>query len=283
MSNQSGAIAHVTDTALLVAGCRAVEAENPDALVRDPFAARLAGERWLAMFRAVPHPAIMGFGIAMRTRFIDELIIETISSAGLKTVVCVGAGLDTRPWRLELPARFRWVEVDFPEMLDYKESILSGERLHCRRERLAADLNDPEQRARIYTAVGSEPALMLTEGLLMYLPATTVRALAVEAPRESGIQHWITDVITTSFSQAIGGGGSRTVQHVQAEDHLTGEQILETIAAQNWRTAAHRSYVRDLAFATERIKQLMGNAPAPPKPPLFDANEPAGVYRFARA
>jgi O-methyltransferase involved in polyketide biosynthesis len=46
----------VSDTALLVAGCRAVEAENPCALARDRFAARLAGERGNAMFRALPHP-----------------------------------------------------------------------------------------------------------------------------------------------------------------------------------------------------------------------------------
>src|SRR5438046_795712 len=92
-------ITHVSDTALLVAGCRAIESDRPDAFVRDPFAARLAGERGIAMFRALPHPEMMGFGIAIRTRFIDELLLEALASTGVGTVVSVGSGLDTRAWR----------------------------------------------------------------------------------------------------------------------------------------------------------------------------------------
>ena len=76
MSTGPSEITHVSDTALLVAGCRAIESERPDALVRDPFAARLASERGKAMFHAVPHPEIMGFGMAIRTRFLDELVLN---------------------------------------------------------------------------------------------------------------------------------------------------------------------------------------------------------------
>src|SRR5689334_10551448 len=111
MTEASGAIDNVSDTALLVAGCRAMECERVHALVRDPFAARLAGERGLAMFRALPHPEISGFGIALRTRFVDELLLEAVASLGLSTVVSLGAGLDTRPWRLDLPSELRWIEV----------------------------------------------------------------------------------------------------------------------------------------------------------------------------
>src|SRR6267142_3474272 len=136
------AITHVSDTALLIAGCRAVEAERPDALVRDPFAARLAGDRGIAMFRALPHPEIMGFGMAVRTRFIDELILNSLASTGLGTVVSIGSGLDTRPWRLHLPPDLRWIEIDLPAVLDYKNDLLAAERPRCRRERLPADVND---------------------------------------------------------------------------------------------------------------------------------------------
>lgn len=284
MTTTQSEITHVSDTALLVAGCRAMEAEREDALVRDPFAARLAGERGLAMAKTLPHPEIMCFGIAVRTHFLDELLLETLASSGARTVLSLGAGLDTRPWRLELPSNVRWLEVDFADMLDFKESLMAGEQPHCRRERLVADVNDREQRQSIYTTIGKEPAIMITEGLLMYLPAPTVRALAGEFRRQSAVEHWLCDITTTSFTKAIGGGGSRVVNHVQAEDHLEGEQILETIRNNAWQIAAQRSYIRDMAFAAKRIAKMFGGRERPtPPPPEFAADEPSGAVRFERA
>src|SRR6185436_4540027 len=103
----------------------------------DPYAERLAGEKGMAMVAQLSHPELMKFGIAMRTRFLDELLMEAITTAGLKTVVSVGAGLDTRPWRLQLPPELRWIEVDLPAMLDYKESIMANEPTVCHRERFS--------------------------------------------------------------------------------------------------------------------------------------------------
>ncbi len=54
MSSNNGQINHVSDTALMVAACRALETELPDAFARDPFAARLAGERGFAILNAMP-------------------------------------------------------------------------------------------------------------------------------------------------------------------------------------------------------------------------------------
>jgi len=282
MSTVDSAITHVSDTALLVAGCRAAESERTDAFFHDPFAARLAGERGMAMFHALPHGKIMGFGVAIRTRFLDELLLDALESTGVAIVVSAGAGLDTRPWRLELPPDLRWLEVDFPAILDYKDSLMATEKLACRRERLTVNLNDAAQRRAVYAAVGAAPALMITEGLLMYLPAATVESLAAEAWRESGITHWITDITTASFAKAIGGDAKRVIRHVQADDCLEGEQILETVYRHGWATAERRSYITGLAFASERINRMMAAGPQPPKPPPFAPDDPTGVHRFGR-
>jgi methyltransferase (TIGR00027 family) len=226
---------------------------------------------------------MMGFGIAMRTKFLDELLLDALLSTGVKTVVSVGAGLDTRPWRLGLPPDLRWIEVDFPTMLDYKEALMARETPRCHRERLAADLNDSRQRRAIYAATGPTPALMITEGVLMYLPAATVKSLAAEAWRESGIVHWISDLTTSSFTKAIGGDRNQVGRQVQAADCLEGEQILETVYRHGWVTAARRSYITDLAFARERIGRMMASRamPAAP-PPSFAHGDLSGVHRFAR-
>ena len=167
MSPTHGEITHVSDTALMVAACRAAETGDSEGYVQDPFAVRLAGERGMAILRGLPHPEMMRFLVAVRSRFVDELLLEALASKNIATVLSLGCGLDTRPWRLGLLPDLRWIEVDFADMLDYKDALLSAETPRCRRERIAADLNDAAQRRAIYAAVGSAPALMITEGLLM--------------------------------------------------------------------------------------------------------------------
>jgi methyltransferase (TIGR00027 family) len=280
VSMPDGQITHVSDTALLVAACRAIETADRDGWIRDPFAARLAGERGMAMLQSMPHPEMMRFGMAVRTRFIDELLLDALASHPIATVLSMGCGLDTRPWRLDLPAHLRWIEVDFPDMLDYKESLLSADAPRCCRERLTADLNDPAQRRAVYRSAGSAPALMITEGLLMYLPAATVEAIAAEAPLHTGIARWMADITTTAFEKAINMDLRRTVGHVQASDYLKGEQILDTVSRHGWTTTARRSYITDMGFALPRIQKMMGERPAGPPPVAPD--DPTGVHVFSR-
>jgi len=285
MSPSHGEINHVSDTALMVAACRALESESPDGLVHDPFAARLAGERGMAILRRLPYPELMRFGIGVRSHFIDELLLEALASKSIATVLSLGCGLDTRPWRLDLSPDLRWIEVDFAAMLDYKDELISATP-HCRRERLTADLNDSEQRRAIYTAAGPAPALMITEGLLMYLPAATVEALAAEAPQRSGVAHWMSDITTTAFGKAVATDTSadpmQSMRKVQAPDFLPGERILDCLLRHGWVTEARRSYITDMAFARPRIQRMMSNNPRPGGPPVFPPDDPTGIHRFAR-
>src|SRR5260370_37728920 len=268
----------------MVAACRALESEGPDGFVHDPFAARLAGERGMAMLRGIPRPEMMRFGIGVRSHFMDELLLEALASKTIATVLSVGCGLDTRPWRLELPSDLRWIEVDFADMLDYKDALMSAETPRCRRERLTADLNDAAQRRTIYAAVGPAPALMITEGLLMYLPAATVEALAAAAWKDSGVAHWMSEIMTTAFSKAITidktSDPQKPIRHVLAPDALEGEQILDCLHRHGWVTPARRSYITDLAFATKRIQRTMADSHQPP--PQYPPGDPTGVHRFAR-
>ncbi len=284
MSSPNSEITHVSDTALMVAACRAHENEQEDAYVRDPFAARLAGERGVAILDKLPWATMMRFGLAVRTLFIDQLLTEVLANHSIKTVLSVGCGLDTRPWRLDLPATLRWIEVDFPDMLDYKDRHMSGEIPRCRRERLSVDLNDAAQRHTMYEAAGRESALMITEGLLLYLPAATVDALAAETWSQCGVAHWISDISTSAFSKALGGGADtmQPLRHVQAPDCLKGEEILEVLTRHGWKTKELKSYIRDCGFARPRVVKMMGGA-EPPPPPAFPAGDPTGVHYFVRS
>jgi methyltransferase (TIGR00027 family) len=228
-------------------------------------------------------------GMAIRTRFVDELLLEALAAPAhsIKTVLRVGCGLDTRPWRLDLASDLRWIEIDFADMLDYKDQIMSGEKPRRRRERLTVDLNDPAQRSAMYEAAGPEPALMITEGLLLYLPATTVESLAAETSRQSNVNinvsHWINDITTRAFSKVLSAGADtmQSIRHVQASDCLQGEQILEVLQRHGWMTDALRSYITDVGFVQERVLRMTGGSTPPPRP-QFPPGDPTGVLRFAR-
>ena len=82
---------------------------------------------------------------------------------------------------------------------------MANEKPRCHHERLSADLNNPEQRRAIYDTVGPEPALMITEGLLMYLPA------AQQLQSARGRSHG---------ARAVSRTGSATLRPAPSRRHL---------------------------------------------------------------
>jgi methyltransferase (TIGR00027 family) len=276
-------IQHVSDTALMVAACRAIETARADGLVRDPFAGRLAGPRGDAILRGITAWQLMCFGIGVRTRFLDDLVMETIARDGIEVVLSVGAGLDTRPWRLELPPDLRWIEIDFPEMLSYKTRAMAAEEPKCRLEHVAADVTSQTQRASLFAAAAGFPTLMITEGLLMYLAGTAVEALAAEAARHD-VLRWLLDSSSLDLARMMGLDTSRSIENVRAPGHLQGAALLDAVRSNGWSQLCFRSYSRDAAeVAAERIAAMMRpylekGIPVPAAP----VGDSSGLYLFGR-
>ena len=102
-------IENISDTARWVAYYRAMETERPDAIFRDPFASKLAGERGQNIVDSVPQGRAMAWAMIVRTAVFDEIILDRVRNGGCDTVLNLAAGLDTRAWRMNLPASLRWM------------------------------------------------------------------------------------------------------------------------------------------------------------------------------
>jgi methyltransferase (TIGR00027 family) len=107
----------------------------------------------------------------LRTRFFDDFLLAAVGD-GCRQVVLLAAGLDTRAFRLDWPAGTRLYELDLPDVLDFKETVLArhGARPACDRTVIPADLREPWP-ARL-TEKGFDPEVptaWLPEGLLSYL------------------------------------------------------------------------------------------------------------------
>lgn len=189
---QAPVIEDISDTARWVAYYRALESERPDAIFRDPFARRLAGTRGEHIVRSLPGARSITWAIAVRTRVMDDTILAAIERGGVDAVLSLAAGLDTRPYRLPLPAAVRWFEVDLPPLLAYKTRLLAGEQPRCALESVAIDLADVAARRALFARVGGSRVLVLTEGLLGYLDRHAVGQLGDDLYAQPSFELWVT-------------------------------------------------------------------------------------------
>lgn len=196
----ASSIADVSDTAFWIAHYRGLEEQRGDPLFRDPLATRLAGAHGEKIAREMPGRAMTEWSVAIRTRLIDDYILKAIA-AGVDTVLNLGAGLDTRPYRMDLPQSLQWIEADFPKVIDFKTERLNGEQPHCRLRRVKADLSNGDERRRMLAEVDAAAGklLVLTEGVVPYLTNDEVAALAEDLNGLKSARYWIVDY----FSPAL--------------------------------------------------------------------------------
>lgn len=194
MDSGATPIRDVSDTARWVAIYRALESERRDAIFRDPYARELGGERGEAIVRSMPGGESTAWPMIVRTAVMDEIVLRCVR-AGAKTVLNLAAGLDARAFRLELPRELRWIHADLPPMVEYFRARMDREEPRCALEYAALDLREAEPRRALFeSAAASGPLLVITEGLLIYLPAEAVAPLAREIHDSARASWWLTDL-----------------------------------------------------------------------------------------
>lgn len=212
------AIEHVSDTARWVAVYRAMESERPDALFNDPFARRLAGAKGDEIVRTMKDGRSMAWAMIVRTQIFDEIIMAEVGTDGIDLVLNLAAGLDARPWRLDLPPTLNWVDVDLPDILRYKRETLAEATPKCAYEAVEADLTDAAVRRTLFARLGahSKRTLVVTEGLLIYLSDAQVTALATDLRAVPAFTRWVIDLasprllkmMTKSWGKAVASGNA---------------------------------------------------------------------------
>ena len=190
-------IENVSDTAFWVAHYRGLEGKRNDALFDDPLAASLAGERGRRIAQSIPGSFFTSWMVAIRTCIIDDYIRSAIAE-GVDAVVNLGAGLDTRPYRMELPASLVWIEVDYPAVIALKETQLAHEPPRCQLTRVKLDLADAAARRAMLADINGRATkmLILTEGVVPYLTPEDVGSLADDLRALDRAAYWIVDYFT---------------------------------------------------------------------------------------
>lgn len=181
----------VGTTAVMVAAARAVETEQPDPLIRDPYAKLLvtnanAGVLWEAMLDPAVAAKVAALDAeaaamvrhmrgyqAVRTHFFDTFFGDATDN-GIRQIVILASGLDSRAYRLDWPAGTTVYEIDQPQVLEYKSKTLADNNVTPAADRRAVAIDLRQDWPAALRAAGFDPSVptaWLAEGLLMYLPA----------------------------------------------------------------------------------------------------------------
>lgn len=195
MPSEKTTINHVSDTAIWVAYYRMLESKRPDALFHDTLASLLVGERGREISDNMGETVrYTQWSVIIRTYVIDNFIQKLVAE-GVDTVINLGAGLDTRPYRLELPQVLRWVEVDYPSVIEHKNTVLAPHKPRVNLERIPLDLADVAGRDKLFAKLGSESrnALIITEGVVPYLTEEQVASLAHSLCAQTSFRYWIAE------------------------------------------------------------------------------------------
>jgi methyltransferase (TIGR00027 family) len=197
--------AGVGATALMTAAARALETERGDGLLSDPWARSLAGsEGFEILDRGALGPASVNGSsrYVVRHRFFDDFLLELAVREGIRQVVLVAAGLDTRAFRLDWPAGTHVFEIDQPEVFAYKDVVLDELAARPLADRVVVPADLREDWPDALVAAGFQPdrpTTWIAEGLLFYLPEDAVHRLLEEMHRLSAPgSHLATDTMGAS-------------------------------------------------------------------------------------
>ena len=282
MSEPESRIRNISDTARWVAVYRARETERTDPVFRDPFARRLAGKRGEQIAASISFAEKNSWPFVARTWLIDQVISSQVK-LGTDMVVNLAAGLDARPYRMNLPGSLRWIEVDLPEILAYKEDVLRNETPVCQVERVRLDLSDVRARGELFSHLGrrANRALVISEGLLVYLDEKEVTSLGQGLAIASSFQQWVIDLASPALLKMLAKKMGAPLDQAGAPLKFAPREGPDFFASSGWKPVEIRSVMHGAA----KLKRLpfFLRLIAKISSPEFQANRPwSAVCLLAR-
>src|ERR1051326_7639894 len=244
---------NISDTALLVAYYRTLETRRPDAIFRDTYAERLGGERAEQIARSMRFIGFSAWPNITRSYLGDQMILEEVRR-GADVVLNLASGLDSRPYRLDLPASLRWIEVDLPEMIAYKKQTLAGDKPSCRLEQVALDLADVEARRLLFAQVNQNASRVLvnSEGLLVYLKPEAVAELARDLAGQPHFVTWIADIAGPAVLKRMTKQWGKKLEAANAQMYFAPEESADFFRPYGWK----EQEFRNLFFEAERLNRV---------------------------
>lgn len=267
MSAMTSPVSNISDTARWVAYFRARETERADALFRDPYAKRLAGERGFEIANTLPNGNRHEWAWVARTHLFDQFISRELQN-GADVVLNLAAGLDARPYRMPLPEKLCWLEVDLPEIINYKTAVLADQEPKCRLQRIALDLSDVSSRRRLFEHANScgTRVLVVTEGLLIYFTGEEVGSLARDLTACLRFRSWVIDLASPGQLKLMQRTTGKQLSEAGAPFRFAPPEGPNFFASHGWEPHDVEGLLKTAARFNRLPQELLALLPEPTGP-----------------
>jgi methyltransferase (TIGR00027 family) len=265
----------ISHTARWTAALRARESRRPDRLFEDPFAEALAGPEGFAQMERMDAVSNLPGAkegnpyLAIRTRFLDDFLSQAAHERGIRQIVLVAAGLDSRAFRLQWPQGTRLFELDRPEVLTAKQAILDRIRAEprCERRIVAVDLATRWDDALVGAGFDRTlPSMWLAEGLLPYITEEAVRGVLKQSASLAAPESRIAaDIINRGFLESPMTRRYRQTLEKEGAPWQYGTDDPEALfESHGWEPTVRQPGEPDLNYGRWRLPVLPRNTPGVP-------------------
>ena len=186
----------ISKTAFYCCGVRMQDAEREKPVCGDTYAKVFMNEQGLQILETFKDEVRPNMSNVARHRLIDDLLREELLANPNLTVVIIGAGFDTRAFRLKGGT---WIELDEPQVITYKEERLPAANSDNELQRISIDFATDSLEQKLAAFSGRSPVTVVIEGVLMYLEEATIGKLLETLNHLFPRHKLICDLMTREF------------------------------------------------------------------------------------
>ncbi len=253
----------ISNTAFYCCGVRMEDAERPFSMCSDTYAKRFMDARGRQIFEPFRSEKMPNISNIARCRIIDELLTDAIRTHAEVRIISVGAGFDTRPYRLQ---GGEWVEIDEAQIIEFKNEQLPIEECQNSLRRLSIDFSSESLGDRLMELDEPRPTVIVIEGVFMYLQDDAINSTLSDLQRVFPQHQLICDLMTRNFfekfarrihAKLVEAGGEFTDRSDHPEQLFLQRDYQQIEHIPNFRRAAELGALWKLAGIPGFVASLL--------------------------
>jgi methyltransferase (TIGR00027 family) len=216
------------------------DAEGPGPVCGDSYARLFMNEEGLRILAAFDDEEGPNAGNVARHRIVDDILRRELAEDPQLQVVIVGAGFDSRAYRLK---GGRWVELDEPQVIAYKEERLPASGCENELRRVPVDFATEALEEKLAPFASETRVAVVLEGVLMYLEEGAIRELLRSLHKLFPRHVLVCDLLNRRFFEKYGRKIHRKVKDLGADFKFVVEDPEQVFLESGYRRADKISIV----------------------------------------
>ena len=193
----------ISNTAYYCCGVRMDDADMPNSVCNDRYAQRLMDEHGRRVYEPFKSERMPNISNITRCRIIDDMLAGALRANRLTTVISIGAGFDTRSFRLD---GGRWIEVDEAPIVNLKNERLPVAESPNELARIPIEFATESLIDKLSGTGSDQPIVIVIEGVFMYLEPAAIESTVKQVQRLFPKHTLLCDLMSKRFFERFGAG-----------------------------------------------------------------------------